>query len=117
MATAETTPLAALQGLGQSVWVDFMSRQFLEDGELRRLIEEDHIQGVTSNPTIFDKAISQSRDYDDDIRRLVAAGADEDTIYQELTAADIRAALDLFRPTYERSACLDGYVSLEVSPL
>jgi transaldolase len=69
MATASTSPLAALQSLGQSVWVDFMSRQFLENGELRRLIEEDGIQGVTSNPTIFEKAIGHSADYDADIRR------------------------------------------------
>src|SRR3982750_261925 len=107
MAPPSSAPLASLQALGQSVWVDFMSRQFLENGELRRLIEEDHIQGVTSNPTIFDKAISQSRDYDADIRRLVVAGADADAIYRALTVADIRAALDLFRPTYDRTAGLD----------
>jgi transaldolase/glucose-6-phosphate isomerase len=117
MATAATTPLAALQALGQSVWVDFMSRQFVESGELRRLIEEDRLQGTTSNPTIFDKAITHSCDYDDDIRRLVAAGADADAIYQDLTVADIRAALDLFRSTYEQTKGGDGYVSLEVSPL
>ncbi|HEX8203515.1 MAG TPA: transaldolase family protein, partial [Isosphaeraceae bacterium] len=117
MATASVSPLAALQALGQSVWVDFMSRQFLENGELRRLIEEDGIQGVTSNPTIFEKAIGHSADYDADIRRLVSADGDEDAIYQELTVADIRQALDLFRTTYDRTDGLDGYVSLEVSPL
>jgi len=117
MATASVSPLAALQALGQSVWVDFMSRQFLDNGELRRLIEEDGIQGVTSNPTIFEKAIGHSADYDADIRRLVASDADEDAIYRELTVADIGAALDLFRPTYDRTSGYDGYVSLEVSPL
>jgi transaldolase len=117
MATVQASPLAAIQALGQSVWVDFMSRQFLENGELRRLIEEDHIQGVTSNPTIFEKAIAHSDDYDAEIRRAVAAGDDEDAIYQALTVADIRAALDLFRPTYDQTGARDGYVSLEVSPL
>jgi transaldolase len=117
MATASISPLASLQALGQSVWVDFMSRQFLENGELRRLIEEDGIQGVTSNPTIFEKAIGHSADYDADIRRVVEAGGGEDAVYQELTVADIGAALDLFRPTYDRTAGYDGYVSLEVSPL
>ncbi|HEX8203452.1 MAG TPA: transaldolase, partial [Isosphaeraceae bacterium] len=72
---------------------------------------------VTSNPTIFEKAIGHSADYDADIRRLVASGADEDAIYRELTVADIGAALDLFRPTYDRTGGYDGYVSLEVSPL
>jgi len=117
MATVSASPLAAIQALGQSVWVDFMSREFLENGELRRLIEDDGIQGVTSNPTIFEKAIGHSADYDADVRRLVTAGAGEDAIYQDLTVADIRAALDLFRPTYDRTKGGDGYVSLEVSPL
>src|SRR3954469_21306962 len=103
MATASVSPLAALQALGQSVWVDFMSRQFLENGELRRLIEEDGIQGVTSNPTIFEKAIGHSTDYDADVRRLLAAAADEDAIYRDLTVADIGQALDLFRTTYDRT--------------
>lgn len=117
MATAQTTPLTALQALRQSVWMDFMSRQFIESGDLGRMIDEDNLQGVTSNPTIFDKAISHSSDYDAEIRKSVAAGDDEDAIYQILTIADIRAALDLFRPTYDRTGGGDGFVSLEVSPL
>lgn len=115
--TASTSPLTALRALGQSPWVDFMSRQFLENGELRRLIEDDGILGVTSNPTIFEKAIGHSDDYDTDIRRVVDAAGDEDAIYQDLTVADIRAALDFFRPVYDRTDKVDGYVSLEVSPL
>jgi transaldolase len=117
MATASASPVAAAQALGQSIWMDFMSRHFLDSGELRRLIEEDDLQGVTSNPTIFDKAISQSADYDDEISLQVQRGANADAIYDALTSADIRRALDLFIPTYERSAGEHGFVSLEVSPL
>lgn len=118
MATAtEITPLAGLQALGQSVWIDFMSRKFLTSGELRQMIEEDGLQGATSNPTIFEKAINQSTDYDDEINRLIDAGRDADAIYQSLTVADIQQALDLFRSTYNQTDAKDGYVSLEVSPL
>jgi transaldolase len=118
MATAATTsPLAALQALGQSVWLDDISRGMLRDGALKRLIEEDGLQGMTSNPTIFQKAISQSHDYDDELRRLIAEGRDVASIYEALTVADIRDALDLFRPVYDRTRGGDGFVSLEVSPL
>jgi transaldolase/glucose-6-phosphate isomerase len=120
MATATTTatsPLAALQALGQSVWLDFMGRKFVEGVELRRLIEEDDLRGVTSNPTIFEKAIGQSDEYASAFADLVRGGADDDAIYEGLTVADIRRALDLFRPVYDRTDALDGYVSLEVSPL
>lgn len=110
------TPLTKLQAQGQSVWIDFMSRSFVEGGALRRMIEEDGLQGATSNPTIFEKAIGQSRDYDEDLRRLVSGGADVDAIYADLAVHDIREALDLFRPVYDRTNGLDGYVSLEVSP-
>ncbi|MEW4566328.1 transaldolase [Tautonia sp. JC769] len=118
MATASaSSPLSKLQAQKQSVWIDFMSRAFVRQGELARLIEEDGLQGATSNPTIFEKAIGHSADYDDDTRRLVSEGADVDTIYQDLVVADIQGALDLFRPVYDRTDGLDGYVSLEVSPL
>ncbi|QDV38120.1 transaldolase [Tautonia plasticadhaerens] len=117
MATAAATPLTKLQALKQSVWMDFMSRQFVRQGELARLIEDDGLQGATSNPTIFEKAIGHSADYDDDTRALVAEGADVDHIYEALVVEDIRGALDLFRPVYDRTDGLDGYVSLEVSPL
>jgi transaldolase/glucose-6-phosphate isomerase len=110
------TPLAKLQAQGQSVWIDFMSRQFVEAGDLRRMIEEEGLQGATSNPTIFEKAIGHSADYDTDLGRLVSGGADIDAIYSDLAVFDIRAALDLFRPVYDRTDALDGYVSLEVSP-
>jgi len=117
MATASASRIAALQSLGQATWMDFMSREFLDSGELARLIEEDNLQGVTSNPTIFDKAISHSDDYDAQMKELVGQGADADAIYVGLTTADIGRALDLFRATYDREAGEHGYVSLEVSPL
>jgi transaldolase len=116
MATASASPIAALQSLGQCAWIDFISREFLESGGLRRLIEEDNLQGVTSNPTIFDKAISHSADYDDQFKELVRAGKDADAIYYALTSTDIGDALDLFRPTYDRTGGDHGFVSLEVSP-
>ena len=116
MATVTKTPIAELQALGQSVWLDNISREILQNGELKKLIDEDGLQGVTSNPTIFDKAISQSADYDEAIKKAVAQGADADAIYQTLTIADIQEALDLFRPTYDRLNGGDGFVSLEVSP-
>ena len=116
MATTTQSPIGALQALGQSVWLDNISRQILDNGELKRLIAEDGLQGVTSNPTIFDKAISSSSDYDERIRTAVSAGSDADAIYQALTVADIREALDLFRPLYDATEGEHGFVSLEVSP-
>lgn len=118
MATAAaSTPMTKLQAQGQSVWMDFMSREFVRKGELARLIGEEGLQGATSNPTIFEKAIGHSADYDDEMQSLVSRGADVDAIYQDFVVDDIRAALDLFRPVYDRTEALDGYVSLEVSPL
>lgn len=115
--TQGLTRIAALEAIGQSVWLDFISRKILRDGTLRKLIDEVGVRGVTSNPTIFDKAIRQSSDYDAEIARLAAAGASTAEIYTELTIADIREALDLFRPLYNQSQGADGFVSLEVSPV
>lgn len=117
MAHFTARPLDGLQALGQAPWLDFMSRPFVETGELKRLIAEDHLRGVTSNPTIFDKAISGSSDYDAQMRELVAQGADVDTVYEALTTTDIGGALDLFRPMYDATGGQHGFVSLEVSPL
>ena len=108
-ATATKSPIAELQALGQSVWLDNISREILNNGALRRLIEEDGLQGVTSNPTIFEKAIGHSSDYDDAIKKAVAAGADADAVYEKLTVADIQEALDLFRPLYDRTHGEHGY--------
>ena len=117
MATASaTSTLAALQALGTSVWLDDISRQMLLAGELTRLIEEDGLRGMTSNPSIFQKAISQGKEYDDDVQMMVGEGDGVDAIYQALTVADIQAALDAFRPVYDETQAYDGYVSLEVSP-
>ena len=116
MATASTSSLAALQALGTSVWLDDISRQMLMAGELSRLIAEDGLRGMTSNPSIFQKAISQGKEYDDDVQIMVGEGDGVAAIYQALTVADIQAALDAFRPVYDETNQLDGYVSLEVSP-
>ncbi len=117
MATVTSSPLAALQALGQSVWLDDISRKMLETGELKRLIEEDGLQGMTSNPSIFQKAIGTGTEYDEEIQTLIGLGKGIDSIYEGLTVADIRRALDEFRPVYDRTNGGDGFVSLEVSPL
>jgi transaldolase / glucose-6-phosphate isomerase len=114
----DRNPLQRLRDFGQSVWNDNLSRDLIVSGDLQRLIDEKGIVGVTSNPTIFDKAISGSSDYDEQIRALVEAGRTTDEIYEALVVDDIRTAADMLRPVYEetRGASNDGYVSLEVSP-
>lgn len=109
-------PLWRLGALGQSVWLDFLSRHALVTGELRRLVEEDAVVGVTSNPAIFEKAIVDSPDYDAAIRELTAAGHSSEEIYEALVVDDIRHACDLLGPVYDPSDGRDGLVSLEVSP-
>jgi transaldolase len=109
--------LRELHQYGQSVWLDNISRDLLQSGGLKQLIDEDGIRGVTSNPTIFEKAMSAGRLYDADMARLAAQGKSIGEIYEALAVADISAAADLLRPTYDMTAGLDGYVSLEVSPL
>jgi transaldolase len=109
-------PLLKLQSFGQSVWLDTLSRHLLTSGGLRQLIEEDGLRGVTSNPTIFEKAIDESHDYDNEIRALAREGKSAAEIYQALTVDDIQRAADLFRPVYDRLDGRDGFVSLEVSP-
>jgi len=109
-------PLLELQALGQSVWMDFIRRGTLLSGELRRLIEEDGLRGMTSNPTIFEKAIAGSDDYDDAIRAMALEGKSIAEMYQALVVEDIQRAADLFRPVYDGTEGRDGFVSLEVSP-
>ena len=101
--------------LGQAIWLDYIRRAFIRSGELERTLE-DGVRGVTSNPTIFEKAIAGSADYDDDLKRLVGEGASVGEIYESLALDDIRAAADLLGPLYESTRGEDGYVSLEVSP-
>ena len=93
-----TNPLKAISELGQSVWIDHLSREFIASGRLNRMIREDGIKGVTSNPTIFEKAINGGRAYDNDIHRFVDSGLNVEAIYENLAVADIRAAADLLRP-------------------
>jgi transaldolase len=102
--------------LGQSVWYDFITRDLIASGELARLIAADGLRGMTSNPTIFDKAVSGSRLYDKDIRRLADAGKSSSEIFEALAVADVRAACDAFLSLYHRSEAADGLVSLEVAP-
>ncbi len=109
-------PLLRLGELGQSVWYDYITRDLLASGELARLIAADGLRGMTSNPTIFDKAVAGSRLYDADIRGLADKGASAGQIFEALAVADVRAACDEFLPLYERSGRGDGLVSLEVSP-
>jgi transaldolase len=111
-----TNPLLGLAALGQSVWLDLVSRDLIETGELKRLIDEDGVRGVTSNPAIFEKAISGSKEYDAEITSLAMQGRNTPDIYEALTIGDIQMALDLFRPLFDRLNGGDGYVSLEVSP-
>jgi len=114
--TKQANALVELQGFGQSVWLDNISKAILDSGELKKLIDEDGLRGVTSNPTIFEKAINGSRDYDAALGQLARAGRSVDEIYEALVIDDIRRATDLFRPLFLASKGLDGYVSLEVSP-
>lgn len=109
-------PLLKLESLGQSIWMDFIRRGMIPSGELKRLIEEDGLGGVTSNPSIFEKAIAGSGDYDDAIRALAVEGKSVEQIYETLAVEDIRHVADLFRPVHDRLGGADGFVSLEVSP-
>jgi transaldolase len=96
--------------------MDFIQRGMISSGELKKLIDEDGLGGVTSNPSIFEKAIAESHDYDDAIRALVLDGKNADEIYARLTVEDIQSVADLFRPLFDRLDGTDGFVSLEVSP-
>jgi transaldolase len=112
-----SNPLAQLSKLGQSPWYDQMTHSLVSQGTLKKMIEEDGLRGLTSNPTIFEKAISGSRDYEDALRALVGKGAGLDEIYDALVVGDIASAADVFRPVYESTKGEDGFVSIEVSPL
>ena len=109
------TKLHELAGLGQAVWLDFISRSLITSGELQAVIEQG-VRGVTSNPAIFAKAITDSHDYDDDIQRFAGQGKSVIEIYESLALDDIRHVADLLRPYYDETDGRDGFVSLEVSP-
>lgn len=109
-------PLLDLQALGQSIWIDFISRGMIISGELERMIEEDGVSGVTSNPSIFEKAIAGGDDYYEAIRAHTPKGVSSEETFQKLAIDDIQKVADLLRPTYDRTDGRDGFVSIEVSP-
>ena len=110
-------PLVGLKELGQSVWLDNLSRKLIKSGELKRLIDEEGLSGITSNPTIFQKAISGSIDYDTSVRRMLDKGIrDEKGVFLGLTIEDVSTAADMLWPVYQSTKGLDGFVSIEVSP-
>lgn len=109
-------PLAALARHGVSVWLDDLSRDLLADGELQRLVDDLHVVGVTSNPTIFATALAKGDRYTDQVRRLAQRGADVEEAVLDLTADDVRAAADVLRPVFDATGGLDGRVSIEVDP-
>src|SRR5574338_22490 len=114
---APINPILALQAFGQSVWLDYLRRSLLTSGEFKRLIREDGLRGVTSNPSIFEKAIAGSTDYANALQEIERRGDMEPMgLYEELAIRDIRDAADLLRPVYDSTERADGYVSLEVSP-
>lgn len=109
-------PLVQLGEMGQSPWLDYIHRGILASGELARLVSEDGVKGVTSNPTIFEKAISEGHEYDAQIQELAGGGATVPAAYTEIAAEDIRRAADVLRPVHDATSGADGYVSLEVDP-
>ena len=108
-------PPVDVQQFGQSIWYDNIQRKLLEDGSFQKLLDEDGVLGVTSNPAIFQKAIGNTDHYDSEIATLLEFASEE--IYERLAIQDIQAATDLMRPIYDSTNGIDGYVSLEVSPL
>ncbi len=110
-----TNPLRQLEAAGQAVWLDYLHRDIIENGSLKRLIDDDGLTGLTSNPSIFEKAIGEGDAYDARVRQLGFVGS-ADALYEKLAVGDIQAAADVFRPTWERLGGKDGFVSLEVSP-
>ncbi|MEA2853254.1 MAG: transaldolase / glucose-6-phosphate isomerase, partial [Rhodospirillaceae bacterium] len=112
-----TNPLASLHDYGQVAWLDFLARGFIAQGGLKKLVEEDGLTGVTSNPSIFEKAIAGSAEYDSSLKEILGEGDfDVMALYERLAIEDIRHAADVLRPVFEATKRADGYVSLEVSP-
>jgi len=108
--------LQQLSELGQSVWIDYLSRKLIHDGELARMLDEDAVVGVTSNPTIFQKAISDGDAYDEQLKEVLAEEDDPKEVFLRLAIKDVQDACDLFRPVWDGGAGQDGYVSIEVDP-
>jgi transaldolase len=114
--TDPTTPLARLSAEGVSIWLDDLSRELLDGGELAQMISERHVVGVTTNPTIFAAALAKGERYNDQVQALATRGVDVDTAVFEITTDDVRAACDAFAGVHERTGGLDGRVSIEVDP-
>ena len=111
------TTTKTLHDLGQSLWLDNITREILDDGTLKRYIDNYSVTGLTSNPTIFDEAIGKTAAYDKGIRQKADAGLKGEELFMELALEDLRRAADLFNPEFERTKGIDGWVSMEVSPL
>ncbi|MCH8101847.1 MAG: transaldolase [Chloroflexi bacterium] len=115
MASSNRNNIQLAADAGQSIWLDFINRDLLKSGKLAELVELG-LGGLTSNPTIFQSAIAQGSDYDDDLERLAAQGLDANSIFEGLATKDIGDAADIFRPVYDRTGGADGFVSIEVDP-
>lgn len=109
-------PLVKLHGLGQSIWLDFFSRDVMNSGNLQKWIDEDQLAGITSNPSIFEKALSEGNDYDEDVQKFAQEDSDLESIFFKFAVKDIQRATDILRPVYDAAGGTDGCVSLEVSP-
>lgn len=111
-------PLREVEGLGQSIWLDYMRRDLITTGKLQQMMDEDGISGITSNPTIFEKAISAGSDYDSTIQKILTTSPEIDsaTLFEQLEVEDIRMAADVLQPIYNRTKGNDGFVSIEVNP-
>src|SRR6202165_3341709 len=109
-------PLFELYEAGTSVWLDYISRSLMTSGELKRMIAEDAVVGMTSNPTIFEKAIGGSSDYDEALKKLIAGGRSDEEVMLSLIVEDIQMAADVLKPVYEQTKYKDGYVTIDVPP-
>src|SRR5438105_15514178 len=116
MTTDAAGPLQRLSALGQSVWIDFLSREAIRGGRLQELIDDYAVVGATSNPTILQKAMTGGEAYDEQLHELLAQGLEVEGTFWALAEQDIREACDVFRGTWEGGGARDGYVSLEVDP-
>lgn len=109
-------PLTKLHELGQSIWLDFFDREIMDSGRLQKLIDEDKLGGITSNPSIFEKAIESGSDYDEDVRKFAEEDSDAENIFFKFAVKDIQRAADILKPVFDAANGNDGFVSLEVSP-
>src|SRR5688572_14967440 len=109
-------PLQQLHTQGQSFWLDYIRRSLMTSGELKKMIEKDGLRGMTSNPTIFEKAIANGTEYDADLKKAAQKGLSTYEVFETLAIQDIQMATDVFKPVFKESGGTDGFVSLEVNP-